>query len=78
MAPDIVVASQVYHWEVVIREIVANVQAGTLGGTIFEINLENGGEVIEYNPAFEVSADVVAKGDAAIAGIIDGSMTTGG
>lgn len=78
LAPEIVVASQVYHWEVVISQIVSQVQAGVLGGEIFVIDLANGGEVIEYNPAYEVPADVVAKADAAIAGIIDGSVSTGG
>ncbi|MDX2344037.1 MAG: BMP family ABC transporter substrate-binding protein, partial [Acidimicrobiia bacterium] len=78
LAPDVVVASQVYHWEVVISQIVSQVQAGTLGGEIFVIDLANGGEIIEYNPGYDVPADVVAKGDAAIAGIIDGSISTGG
>lgn len=78
LAPEIVVASQVYHWEVVISQIVAKVQAGELGGEVFVIDLANGGEVIEYNPGYDVPADVVAKGDAAIAGIIDGSISTGG
>ncbi len=78
LAPEVVVASQVYHWEVVISQIVAKVQAGTLGGEIFVIDLANGGEVIEYNPGYSVPADVVAKADAAIAGIIDGSVSTGG
>jgi len=32
LAPRIVVANQVYHWEVVLREIVAKIQAGRLGG----------------------------------------------
>lgn len=74
---DIVVASQVYHWEVILDDIIANVKAGTLGGEIYEINLENGGEVIEYNAAYALPDDVKAKGEAAIAGIVDGSMSTG-
>jgi basic membrane protein A len=78
LAPSIVVASQVYHWEVVLREIIAKIQAGTLGGEEFKIDLANGGEVIEYNDAFDLPADVKQLGDDAIAGIIDGSMTTGG
>ena len=74
---DIVVASQVYHWEVILDDIIANVKAGVLGGEIYEINLENGGEVIEYNSAYSLPADVLAKAEAAIAGIADGSMSTG-
>jgi basic membrane protein A len=77
LAPDIVVASQVYHWEVILRDIVANMQAGQPGGEIFTINLANGGEVIEYNPGYSVPADATAKAEAAISGIVDGSITTG-
>ncbi|MCZ7532125.1 MAG: BMP family protein [Acidimicrobiia bacterium] len=78
IAPDVVVASQVYHWEGVLREIIAGVQSGTLGGEAYTIDLANGGEVIEYNPGYDLPADVKAKGDAAVAGIIDGSIVVGG
>lgn len=74
---DIVVASQVYHWEVILDDIIANVQAGTLGGEIFEINLANQGEVIEYNPAYDLPADVRQKAEDTIAGIADGTISTG-
>jgi len=74
LAPKIVVASQVYHWEVVLNEILDLIDGGTLGGKSFAINLANGGEVIEYNPDFSVPADAKAAADAAIAGIKDGSI----
>ena len=82
LAPEIVVASQVYHWEVVLREIVNLVMGGTLGGQAFAIDLANGGEVIEFNSAFELPAnsadlmsDVLGLADLKIQGIIDGSIT---
>jgi len=74
LAPKIVVASQVYHWEVVLNQMLDLIKGGTLGGQSFAINLENGGEVIEYNPDFSVPADAKAAADAAIAGIKDGSI----
>jgi basic membrane protein A len=77
LAPEIVVASQVYHWEVVLREIIAKVQAGTLGGEQFVIDLANGGEVIEYNDAYDLPAEVKTLAEETIAGIIDGSISTG-
>jgi basic membrane protein A len=67
------VAFQVYHWEVVLREIVASIQAGTLGGEAFTIDLENGGLVIEYGQ-YELSDELVALADETIAGIIDASI----
>ena len=56
LASSIVVASQVYHWEVVIREIINKVNAGTLGGESFALTLANQGLVIEYNPEYSVPA----------------------
>ena len=74
-APSIVVASQVYHWEVILEEIVALREEGKLGGQSFVANLENGGQVIAFNPEFDLPADVKAAADAAIKGIIDGTVT---
>ena len=75
LAPDIVVANQVYHWEVVLKDIIALIGEGTLGGQSYVITLENGGQVIEFNPDYELPADVKDLADSTIAGIIDGSIT---
>ncbi len=75
---DIVVASQVYKWEVILREILDNIDSGVLGGQSYVIDLANGGEVIEYNGAFDLPDDVRQLGEDTIAGIIDGSISTGG
>lgn len=74
LAPDIVVASQVYHWEVVLRDIIAKVQSGTLGGEAYVISLANGGEVLAFNPGYELPADVMTLAEETIQGIIDGSI----
>jgi basic membrane protein A len=74
LAPEIVVASQVYKWDVVLRQIIDLVKAGTLGGTAFQIDLANKGEVIEYNPAFTLPAEVGQAAGAAIEGISNGSI----
>ncbi len=76
LAPSIVVASQVYHWEVVLAEIIELINAGTLGGQSFVIDLANGGEMIEFNPDYAVPAEVQALADTTIQGIIDGSIAT--
>ena len=75
LAPTIVVASQVYHWEVVLTEMIDLIKAGTLGGQSFVINLENGGEVVEFNPDYALPADAMTLADETVAGIIDGSIT---
>ncbi len=76
LGPDIVVANQVYEWTGVIKDMIAKVQAGELGGTAYNLTLANGGLVISYNSAVPVADDVKAAADAAIAGIEDGSITT--
>ena len=75
LAPSIVVANQVYHWEVVLKEMLALIDDGTLGGQAFLITLENGGLEIEINADFDVPADVAALAEVTIQGIVDGSIT---
>jgi basic membrane protein A len=74
LAPDVVVASQVYKWEVVLRQIITLVKNGTLGGQAFEVTLENKGLVIEVNPAYNLPDEVKKAIDDTIKGIIDGSI----
>ncbi|MGE5073503.1 MAG: BMP family protein [Anaerolineae bacterium] len=74
LAPSIVVASQVYHWEVVLKEMIAQIQGGTLGGKTYTINLANGGEVIEFNPGVSVAADAQKVAEDTIKGISEGTI----
>jgi len=66
LAPDIVVASQVYHWEHMLEEMVKNIEDGTLGGQIYSITFANDGLVIEYNDGYDLPADVKKIGDDAV------------
>jgi len=75
LAPDIVVANQVYDWTVVLDDILAKMDEGVYGGTAYVINLENGGEVMDFNPDFDLPGDVRDAADETIQGIIDGSIT---
>jgi basic membrane lipoprotein Med (substrate-binding protein (PBP1-ABC) superfamily) len=38
---------QVYKWEVVLRDVIAKIQSGTLGGEAYTLTLANGGLVME-------------------------------
>lgn len=75
LAPSIVVASQVYHWEVALNEMIALIKEGTLGGQSFKADLANGGEVMEFNPEYDLPADVQALAEQTVQGIVDGSIT---
>lgn len=75
-ASDLTVVSQVYHWDVVLDDMIEMIEAGTLGGEAMQITLENGGLVLEYNDGFSLDADVRAAADEAVAGIIAGDIAT--
>lgn len=77
LAPEIVVASQVYKWEVILSKIIADMDSGIKGGKKYEINLANNGIVIEFNDAYKLADTVKQAGLKTIAGIKDGSITTG-
>jgi basic membrane protein A len=74
LAPSIVVASQVYHWEGILKEMISSIQSGTLGGKTFTADLANGGEVIEFNPDSTVAKDVQTLANTTIEGIKNGSV----
>ncbi|MDX9992888.1 MAG: BMP family protein [Anaerolineales bacterium] len=74
LAPKIVVANQIYDWRVVLRDIFDLIGKGTYGGKSYVITLANKGQYIEFNSAYNMPADVKAKADAAIQGIIDGTI----
>ncbi|MDW3176257.1 MAG: BMP family ABC transporter substrate-binding protein [Acidimicrobiia bacterium] len=75
-SPDLTVASQVYRWDVVLAEMFALIEEGTLGGEVFSLTLENGGLDIEYNDAYELDADLKSEADALIDDIIAGTVAT--
>lgn len=74
LAPELVVASQIYDWTGMLRDIIANRESGKLGGDAYVLTLANGGLRIDFNPAFSLPADVRAAADAAIEGIKNGSI----
>ncbi|MGD9001447.1 MAG: BMP family protein [Anaerolineae bacterium] len=75
LAPSVVVANQVYDWTVVLDDIIDKMNEGVYGGTAYVIDLENGGEVMDYNPDFDLPADVKQMAEDTTQGIIDGSIT---
>ncbi|WP_419927107.1 BMP family ABC transporter substrate-binding protein [Candidatus Poriferisocius sp.] len=77
LGDDIVVASQVYRWEVILSEVVDQVKGGTLGGTTFIMTFDGGGLEIQFNDAMDIPADVLASAEDTIAGLSDGSISTG-
>ncbi|MBE2220947.1 MAG: BMP family protein [Anaerolineae bacterium] len=72
LAPDIVVASQIYDWDGVLSDIIKKNQAGEFGGIAYALTLENGGLVMQY--ADGLDAEAVAAAEAAAGEIVAGSL----
>jgi simple sugar transport system substrate-binding protein len=72
LAPDIVVASQLYDWDSVVSDIIKKHQAGTMGGTAYALTLDNGGLVMAY--ADGLDADAVAAAQATEEQIKSGAL----
>lgn len=75
LAPNVIVANQIYDWKVVLREILAGMEKGELGGKAFITTLENKGLYMEYNEGFSRLDEVKAEAEATVQGIISGSIS---
>lgn len=74
LAPEAVVASQVYDWTGIIKDMIASHKAGVPGGKSYTLTFKNEGLKIVYNDKITVPAEAKAAAEAAIAGIEDGSI----
>jgi basic membrane lipoprotein Med (substrate-binding protein (PBP1-ABC) superfamily) len=74
LAPNLVVASQVYDWTSILKDMIAKNKSGKLGGETYVLHLSNGGLKIAYNPGFKLPDAAKAAGDAAIDGIKKGTI----
>ena len=74
LAPQNEVSAQVYDWTPVLKQMITAIRGGTLGGASYTIGLGNGGEVIKYNPGYNLPANVKAKADALIKAITEGTL----
>lgn len=76
LAPELVVATQLYDWTSVVMDMIEQHNAGTLGGTAYDLTLENGGLKIIYNEGYSLPEEVQTTAEEAIAGVQDGSIET--
>lgn len=77
LAPNSVVASQVYHIEVALREIFAAVDAGAPGGLNFNLTLGNGGLLLEFNPNVPITTAQRDEVDRLLFAIAAGTVEVG-
>jgi basic membrane lipoprotein Med (substrate-binding protein (PBP1-ABC) superfamily) len=74
LAPALVVASQVYDWVPSLKDLIAKIKTGKLGGETYTLHLSNDGLKMGFNSGYALPADAKAAADKAIAGIKDGSI----
>ncbi|MFN3979354.1 MAG: BMP family protein [Caldilinea sp.] len=72
-APEIVLASAIYDWTQLLRDIIAMREAGTMGGEVLQLTYANGGIRTIYSD--QLPAEAVEAAKAAEAGLADGSIT---
>ena len=73
LAPDFVVANQLYDWTGVVKDMIALHKEGTLGGKTYVLTLIDGLKLqLNDNPA--ITDEIRAAADAAIAGIEAGDI----
>ncbi|MCB0109415.1 MAG: BMP family protein [Caldilineaceae bacterium] len=73
LAPDFVVANQLYDWTGVVKDMIALHKEGTLGGKTYVLTLTDGLKLqLNDNPA--ITDEIRAAADAAIAGIEAGDI----
>ncbi len=76
LAAESGVAFQVYRWDVILRDMIANIQGGVLGGEAFVLTLENGGLEIQVSESLdEESASIITDAIATLTeGIVSGEV----
>ena len=74
LAPELVVASQVYDWTGTINDMIVKIKSGTLGGETYTLRLANDGLKIAFNAQYDLPPEAKSAADTAIDGIKNGSI----
>lgn len=74
VGPETVVATQVFDWAIVIRDMVKSARAGVLGGKSYTLTFKNGGLILKYNDAVTVPDEIKAAAQAAVDGITNNTI----
>ncbi len=74
LASQLVVSSQVYDWAPSLKDMIAKIKSGKLGGETYVLHLNNDGLKVAFNPGYSLPTEAKTAGDAAIQGIKSGSI----
>ncbi len=73
LSTSLVVASQVYDWSAMIKDMIAATEKGVYGGKTYVLTLENGGLKIGFNSGYSIPGDVKKAAEKVIADIASGA-----
>ncbi len=76
LAPEIVVANQIYDWSGVLLDMIGKIRAGELGGTAYTLTLANGGLRVAFNEQIQIPDEVKAAVQETVEQIIAGEIET--
>jgi len=74
LGPEVVVTNQVYDWANVVMDMIAKVEAGELGGTVYKLTFANEGLRLEFNESLEIPDEVKEAARGAIEDIKSGNV----
>lgn len=76
LAGEFGVAYQIYDWVPTLKDIMAKIDEGVLGGESYILTLENEGLVLAVDEDYELSEELLALMEETVQGIIDGEIVT--
>jgi len=74
LAPELVASSQIYDWTGMLRDIIANREAGNLGGVSYILTFANDGLKMSFNPQVSIPSEAMEAAQAAIEDIKSGAI----
>ncbi|MCC6147881.1 MAG: BMP family protein [Anaerolineaceae bacterium] len=74
LAPEEVIASQIYDFNLTLKDMIAAINAGVYGGKVYTLTFKNGGLELRYNKDIKLPAEVMEKSDALIEQIKAGEI----
>lgn len=74
LAPEYVVANQLYDWTAVVKDMIALHNSGALGNKVYSLTLADGLQ-LQLSDNAALTDEIRAAADAAIAGIKDGTIS---
>jgi basic membrane protein A len=74
LAPTSTVASQMYDWMPILKQMFTRLQTGKKAGVTYTITLKNGGEKMQFNKAYKTPKAIKAKAAQIIAKISSGQI----